>query len=216
MEGKKPVATSAREGFAKIISAKKLTPMMAMMGNDIRLRSTASKDIIEVMRRLLKRFVVHGCLLLTLFSGAAAVRAQILPSGKTESYRSCSEVQKVPQFKQALSNENAFKDFIKGAEILDISKNEALNFLLGCAIKTGKIRLFMVPFFMTYIIQFLLSIAGLVAVLFMVIGGYKYVVGGLTEDKESGKKTILHALVGFIVALSAWIVVNFIQVALTS
>lgn len=91
-----------------------------------------------------------------------------------------------------------------------------LSGVLGCAIKTGKIKLYMMPFFVTYLIQFLLGIAGLIAVLFMVIGGYKYAVGGITEDKESGKKTILHALLGLIVALSAWIVVNFIQVALTS
>lgn len=87
---------------------------------------------------------------------------------------------------------------------------------LGCAIKLGKVRLFMVPFFITYLIQFLLQIAGLIAVLFVVIGGYQYIVGGLIEEKEKGKNTLKHALTGFVVALLAWIIVNFIQVALTS
>ena len=74
----------------------------------------------------------------------------------------------------------------------------------------------MMPFFVTYLIQFLLQIAGLIAVLFIVFGGFKYVTGGLIEDKESGKKAVIHAIIGLLVALSAWIVVNFIQMALTS
>lgn len=87
---------------------------------------------------------------------------------------------------------------------------------IGCALKVGKIRLYMIPYFVTFLIQFLLSIAGLIAVLFVVIGGYQYVVGGVTEDKEKGKKTIQQALIGLVVSLSAWIIVNFIQIALTS
>lgn len=90
-----------------------------------------------------------------------------------------------------------------------------LEELLGCAIKTGKIRLSMIPFFITRLVEFLIGLAGLVAVLFIVIGGYKFVTGGITEDKEAGKKTVLHAIVGLILALSAYIIVNFIQNQLT-
>ena len=121
----------------------------------------------------------------------------------------CKEYQKDPDLRKIFDNEEKFRTEVKNAP--DIMRN-----VLGCAIKTGKIRLYMVPFFITSLIQFLLGIAGLVAVLFMVIGGYRYVVGGLIEDKESGKKTMMHALIGLVVALSAWIIVNFIQVALTS
>lgn len=109
----------------------------------------------------------------------------------------------------ALKDKDAFARHINGDRV-------KLSDTLGCAVKLGKIGLFMVPFFITYLIQFLLGIAGLVAVLFVVIGGYHYVIGGITEEKEKGKKTILHALTGLIVALSAWMVINFIQVALTS
>lgn len=122
-------------------------------------------------------------------------------------------VKKVPEppVVAALKDDGAFDRFVSEGD-----RREKISQALGCAVKLGKIRLFMVPLFITFLIQFLLGIAGLVAVLFVVIGGYNYVVGGLTEDKEKGKKTILHALMGLIVALSAWIVVNFIQVALTS
>lgn len=127
----------------------------------------------------------------------------------------CQKYEKAEAEKAIISNEKAFKEFVRsGREYF--GNSSALSDVLGCAVKLGRIRLFMMPFFITYIIQFLLQVAGLVAVLFVVLGGYKYAVGGLIEDKEAGKKYILHALVGLIVALSAWMVVNFIQIALTS
>ncbi|KKU77842.1 MAG: hypothetical protein UY05_C0072G0004 [Candidatus Peregrinibacteria bacterium GW2011_GWA2_47_7] len=86
---------------------------------------------------------------------------------------------------------------------------------LSCAVKTGKIKLWMVPFFITSLINFLLGLAGIISVLFIVLGGYRYVLGGITDDKESGKKTITYAIVGLIVSLSAWIVINVIQYQIT-
>lgn len=159
------------------------------------------------MRRFQKAIFAFAVMLVLMSLAAPIGYAQIIPK---ESKCATDDKGKLTDegMKNALGSEGGFDEAVKA--------EGALSGILGCAVKTGKIRLYMVPFFITYLIQFLLSIAGLVAVLFMVIGGYKYVVGGLTEDKESGKKTILHALVGFIVALSAWIVVNFIQVALTS
>lgn len=139
-----------------------------------------------------------------LFSAAPAVYAVGIlprPSGQCETIEDGKKIIHDP-LKTALSTQKIDRG--------------SLNDIIGCAIKTGRIKLFMVPFFITYLIQFLLQLAGLIAVLFMVYGGYKYAVGGLIEDKESGKKTVMHALLGLIVALSAWMVINFIQIALTS
>lgn len=88
--------------------------------------------------------------------------------------------------------------------------------ILGCAIQTGNIHLWMIPYFITYIIEFLITIAGLISVLFIILGGYLYAWGGLTEDKEKGKKTVMYALIGFVLATLGWIIVNIIQVQLTS
>lgn len=139
--------------------------------------------------------------------------AQILP--KAEKCGDFFVEQAEKDFKKLKSN-SAFKDENRFDAYVKDNGREGLSNVLGCAVKYGRIRLFMMPFFITYLVQFLLSLAGLIAVLFVVYGGYKYVVGGLVEDKESGKKAMLHALLGLIVALSAWIIVNFIQVALTS
>jgi hypothetical protein len=88
--------------------------------------------------------------------------------------------------------------------------------LLGCAIKTGRISLQMIPYFISYISNFLLSIIGLICVLFIVLGGYFYIAAGLTEGKEKGKKYISHALLGMAVAILSWIIVNVVMYAVTS
>lgn len=140
---------------------------------------------------------------------APIASAQILP--KSEETFTCkgADGKLDPPVNAAFQGIEAFKGAVKGDAV-------KLSNHLGCAVKTGKIRLFMMPFFITYLVQFLLQIAGLIAVLFIVYGGFKYVTGGLIEDKESGKKAVIHAIIGLLVALSAWIVVNFIQMALTS
>ncbi|MFH1720162.1 MAG: pilin [Patescibacteria group bacterium] len=88
--------------------------------------------------------------------------------------------------------------------------------VLGCAIKTGRIELWMIPYYVLYIIEWLLGLAGLIAVVFVVIGGYQYIIGGLTEERDKAKKTIMYAIGGFVLALLSWAIVNLIQMALTS
>ena len=89
------------------------------------------------------------------------------------------------------------------------------NDILACAIKTGRVKFWMVPFFIVYVIDFLIKVSGLVAILFIVIGGYKYVVAGATDDTDSAKSTITNSVIGLVVVLVAWAVINMIQFALT-
>lgn len=108
-----------------------------------------------------------------------------------------------------------FRKWSKSSQIEMLRSTSMREEILGCAIKTGKVTLFMLPFFIVSLIQFLIGLAGLICVLFIVIGGYKYITGGITDDKESGKKTIMYAIIGLVVALISWIVINVIQVQLT-
>lgn len=98
----------------------------------------------------------------------------------------------------------------------DPTKLATQNDILGCAIKTGRISLMMIPYFITYISNFLLSIIGLISMLFIVLGGYQYVAGGLTEQKEKGKQYIYHALMGMGIAIMAWVIVNMVITIITS
>ncbi len=106
----------------------------------------------------------------------------------------------------------AFDDYMGGGQ--EYEPDQRMN-LLGCAINSGRITLAMIPYFITYFSNFLLGMAGLIAVLFVVLGGYRYVIGGLTEDKEKGKQTIMHALMGFGLSLLAWAIVNIVMAAVT-
>ncbi len=109
------------------------------------------------------------------------------------------------------SNTSDVQDLgMAASEMLDVKDH-----LLGCAIKTGRISLAMIPYFFTYFINFLLGMSGIITVLFIVIGGYHYVVGGLTEEKEKGKNTIKHALMGMGIALLAWTIVTVLINAIT-
>jgi len=90
------------------------------------------------------------------------------------------------------------------------------NDVLGCGIKTGKIRLWMFPFYITNVINFGLAIAGTLSILFILIGSYQYMIGGLSQDKEKGKKTIMYAVGGLVLAALAWVIINIIIVQITA
>lgn len=82
--------------------------------------------------------------------------------------------------------------------------------------KTGEFELYDLGTYVQYLIEALIVFAGGIAVLFIVIGGYQYMIGSVSDDKEAGKKTISYALGGFVIAVLAWTIVNFVQVWLTS
>ena len=61
------------------------------------------------------------------------------------------------------------------------------------------------------IVNIMLFIIGAVAVIMLIIGGIKYVTSGGAQDQVTGaKNTIMYAIIGIIVALLAFAVVNFV------
>lgn len=61
------------------------------------------------------------------------------------------------------------------------------------------------------IITALLFFAGAVAVLFLIIGGFRYVVSaGNAEQVEGAKKTILYAILGLIIIFIAFVLVQLV------
>jgi hypothetical protein len=60
-------------------------------------------------------------------------------------------------------------------------------------------------------IQLMLMFAGAIAVLFVIIGGYQYLAsGGNDETAEKGKKTLLNAVIGIIIIVLAYVIINVI------
>jgi hypothetical protein len=87
--------------------------------------------------------------------------------------------------------------------------------LLGCAIQTGRVSLAMIPYFLQYFSNYLLGIVSLIALLFVVIGGFMYTTGGVSEQKDTGKTFITNALIGMAVAFLAWTIVNVVLAVVT-
>lgn len=86
----------------------------------------------------------------------------------------------------------------------------------GMSITEGRVHMVHLPALVLYWIQVLLSVAGGFAVVMIMVGGVQYMIGTVSNDKERGKKTIIYALGGLVLAYFAWWIVELIQVWITS
>lgn len=80
---------------------------------------------------------------------------------------------------------------------------------LANMIRNGTISLRQIPCFIKYFAQTLIAIAGSLSVIFVMIGGYRYVLGA-DEAKDEAKRTVTYALIGLAVSLLAWILVDIV------
>ncbi len=94
--------------------------------------------------------------------------------------------------------------------------NVEINDILACAIKTGRVQFWMIPYFISNILNFLIGISGLLSILMIMVGAYFYIAGGITDDKEKGKTIISYALGGLVLTILSWTIVNFILLIITS
>jgi hypothetical protein len=86
-----------------------------------------------------------------------------------------------------------------------------------CAAPTGaKTTLFGTGGIFNTIANTLIFLVGAIAVLFLIIGGLRYVVSnGEPKNVEAAKNTILYAIIGIIVAILSYAAVNFVIGALS-
>lgn len=87
---------------------------------------------------------------------------------------------------------------------------------LGQRINDGTVTLNDLPLVVLGWINLVMRFLGTIAVLMLVWGGFLFMLSGVTEQKEEAKNTIKWAIVGVITASLAWVIVNTIQVFLTS
>lgn len=80
-----------------------------------------------------------------------------------------------------------------GCETLYTTEGSAIEMKGGAClyekIQTGKMHFADIPYFIGYIIKFLLSIAGGLTVIFIMIGGFQYIFGGLMKIVKAKAKT---------------------------
>lgn len=112
-----------------------------------------------------------------------------------------------PFFKDASGDLN---DYLKEASSADT------EWFLACALKTGNVTFAMIPYYIRFALDFLIQIIGLMIVAIIMVGAYYYIAGGVTDDKEKGKKIITYAIGGYALVLVSWVLVNVLLLALTS
>ncbi len=76
-------------------------------------------------------------------------------------------------------------------------------------------KLFGANSFWTRLINTMIMVVGLVATLMIIIGGLRYVLsGGDASQTKSAKDTILYSIIGIVIALMSYAIVNFVVVEL--
>lgn len=66
-----------------------------------------------------------------------------------------------------------------------------------------------VPTLIVFVIKILLFIGGGVAVLFIILGGYQYLTSaGNEEQAEQGKKTLINAIIGIVIVVLSYVIIN--------
>ncbi len=96
------------------------------------------------------------------------------------------------------------------------SGGSGADLILGCAIQSGRVKFWMVPFFVKRVLEFLIQISSLISMLMILVGSYFYIAGGLTDDKEKGKTIISYAIGGLVLVILSWSLVSLLLLALTA
>ena len=64
----------------------------------------------------------------------------------------------------------------------------------------------------TKVIDYLLLFAALIAILFIVLGGYKYITsGGNAEQAKGGRETVVNAVIGLSIIILAYVIVSVVN-----
>lgn len=79
---------------------------------------------------------------------------------------------------------------------------------LGEKFRTGQFQLSDIPLYIGYLTNLAIYAAALIAVVFIIYGGYLYIMSPLSENKEAGKNTIFNAILGLVLSILAWFIVN--------
>ena len=183
------------------------------------------------MRILLKSRVLVGVLFIALFLPLTSISAfaesasdPVVPEGSTIlpdkgalTVVNCEAIMRVVNYtpidkvKEAIAKKKTADSFMPFDAVLPMIPAEIkYTQVLGCAITTGDVKAWMVPFFIRYILEFIIGLAGLIAVGGIVYGGYLYLFAGLSDDKDKGKNTIKNGLIGFVIVLTSWAIVNIV------
>ncbi len=122
----------------------------------------------------------------------------------------------VKDWQPLFDDQDAVQDFVKQYSNEGGTGQAYVEGFLACGVKTGNVHLWMAPYFITFALEFLINLSGLISILMIVVGAYFYIAGGITDDKDQGKTIIQYAVLGLVVTTVAWVVVNLLLLYLTA
>ena len=86
----------------------------------------------------------------------------------------------------------------------------------GCDFTTGRLASSCIPNFVAHLIAFIFSLLGVFFLANVMYGGYEIALGGITGDKESGKRRLTWSVIGLIVAICAFIILDLVLSVITN
>lgn len=86
-----------------------------------------------------------------------------------------------------------------------------------CNLATGDIHFDCIPFYITDLTFLVISFAASLSVLVLMYNGFRYMFGPLTDGStDAAKKGIMYAIIGLVVSLLAYAIIETIVINITS
>ena len=78
----------------------------------------------------------------------------------------------------------------------------------GCDFVSGSLTAACIPSFIAHVIQLLFGFTGVLCLFNIMIGGYQVALGAATGDKEKGKNRITWAIIGLVLSLTVYLILD--------
>lgn len=85
----------------------------------------------------------------------------------------------------------------------------------GCDFVTGRLWSICIPSFIAHVVQFIFSLLGVFFLANVMVAGYQIAMSGITGDKEAGKRRLTWSIVGLVVAICAFVILDLIISVIT-
>lgn len=80
----------------------------------------------------------------------------------------------------------------------------------GCNFSTGAHLASCIPSFIAHLIQFVFGLIGGFFLINVMIAGYQIAISGITGDKEAGKRRVTWSVVGLVVSVLAFVILDMV------
>ncbi len=85
----------------------------------------------------------------------------------------------------------------------------------SCDFRTGRFSAACIPSFIAYLIAFVFSLLGMFFLINVMIAGYQIALKGVTGDDQAGKNRLRWSVIGLILAICSFVILDFILSVIT-